>query len=219
MQQTKSKQEEIVEIPHEKFDPFDKYADVWREVAKRYEAEIDVLTENWKMFDYKMMLKEFQELRKTSPKLQPQAGMLFISDSAMFDFSYGYIINVQSHRVREFFMNGKPKKTSVLRHYILTVDRYGNMTTVEYNVDNEGVAHFPYYIYLSDRGGKPSEWLKTAHEIAVQQETERRSQIMQVTVGMWEDLLGQIKSLENKIEENEKDLRDNYRRIHNSLED
>lgn len=219
MQQEKTKQEEIVEIPHEKFDPFDKYADVWREVAKRYESEIDVLLSNHGMFDYKMMLKEFQELRKTSPKLQPQAGMLFISDSSMFNWSFGYIINVQSHRVREFFMNGKPKKTSVLRHYMLTVDKYGNMITVEYNVDAEGVAHFPYYIYLSDRGGKPSEWLKTAHEIAVQQETERRSQIMQITVGMWEDMLNKIELLENKIEENERDLCDNYRRIYNSLEE
>ena len=211
--------EEIVEIPHEKFDPFDKHIDVWQEIARRYESEIDVLLNNRGMFDYKMMLKEFQELRKTSPKLQPQAGMLFISDSAMFNFSYGYIINVQSHRVREFFMNGKPKKTSVLRHYMLTVDRYGNLITVEFNVDNEGVAHFPYYIYLSDRGGMPSVWLSEAQQIAIQRETERRAQIMEVTVGMWEDLLGQIKSLENRIEENEKDLHDNYRRIHNSLED
>ena len=214
----KTKEDVIVEIPHEKFDPFEKYSNIWKQKANQYKLEINILLSNKDMFDYKSMLNEFKELRKISPKLQPQAGMLFISDSAMFNFSFGYIINVQSHRVREFFMNGKPKKTSVMRHYMLTVDKYGNMITVEFNVDNNGVAHFPYYIYLSDRGGQPSQWIAKERDIAIQKEASRRAQLIEITVGMWEDLISKINSLENRIEENKEELYRNYQRIHNSSE-
>lgn len=133
------------------------------------------------------------------------------------DQHIGYILEQFSREEPVILKSGQTSKnkTSIQIYYVVaSYNFYTGNIDVNILTDSdrdsmERIAEIPntetfYYDYLL---------------FAADEDRQRRSQQMTITVGLWEDMQKQIQKLESRLDDLEKDLSENYSRRHNSLED
>jgi hypothetical protein len=133
------------------------------------------------------------------------------------DQHIGYILEQFIRREPVILKSGKTSKTKTFLQNYAVVASYNFYTgNIEVNILTGSDIDSLEYI------GEIPDSEKFYQDYLVFKETEnnkRRSQPVTITVGTWEDLQQQIRKLESRIGELERDIRENYSRIHNSLED
>ena len=133
------------------------------------------------------------------------------------DQHIGYILEQFTREEPVILKSGKASKNKTFMQNYFLVASYNFYTgNIDVNIltgsdrdSIEKVAEIPstesfYYDYLL---------------FAADQDLQRRSQPMTISVGLWEDMQKQIQKLESRLDDLEKDLSENYSRRHNSLED
>ena len=69
------------------------------------------------------------------------------------------------------------------------------------------------------RANKPEDFLTDYQDYSNVLDTNNRNEVITITRGEWDDMLSEISKLKERIDSLEKDLRDNYTPIYNSLEE
>lgn len=197
------------------FTAFPNSYEEYRDLRTQYMSEIKIMRENKNIFYW-----NFNRAGYKQPL--PKPGMWFYCDGGIFDFSFGFVVDVKHYYVRDTYKNGKPKKSYTLRHFMLCCGSNGNLKTVEFKLSEDGtMVSIPFWIYLKPNSELelPSAQLERTKEEETRKEEQRLSQKMEITVGLWESMLKKISSLESHINQLEQDLNDNYSRIPNPLEE
>ena len=133
------------------------------------------------------------------------------------DQHIGYIL--ENVRVTEpvILKSGKPSKNKTVEKFYMIVASYNFYTNnVELNVLDDSYKNSMESLAYAET---PEKFLETYKQYAKEFEEVRRSQKMTVTVGIWEDMLAKIEKINNRINELEHDLSENYTRRYNSQEE
>lgn len=133
------------------------------------------------------------------------------------DEHVGYILKTFKRAEQLILSSGRPSKNKTYAETYVLVAAYnfysGNIDVILMR-GSEINCLTPLVIVKT-----PEEFYNDYLKYSKQLEDERRSQPMIITVGMWEDVLAQIKKLYDKIEAHEEDVRNNYERRYNSEEE
>lgn len=133
------------------------------------------------------------------------------------DQHIGYIL--ENVRVTEpmILKSGKPSKNKTVEKFYIVVASYNFSTNnVELNILDDSYKNSMESLAYAET---PEKFIETYKQYAKEFEKERRAQKMTVTVGIWEDMLNEIKKLSNRIDALENNLSENYTKRYNSQEE
>ena len=142
------------------------------------------------------------------------------------DQHVGFILEIVTEEEPLVLPSGRlsKNKTEEKKYYVTASYNFytGN---IEVNVLDSSVSMTPlmkFKVYNPEGGVRflnPKAYYEHYKNTLKQNEENRRSKQMVITVGMWEDLQKEIKRLENMIQENANDVSENYERRYRSEEE
>lgn len=133
------------------------------------------------------------------------------------DEHIGYILDVIRETEPVMLKSGKPSKNKTEEKCYDVVASYNFYSSnIEVNVlDAYYVNDFENLAYAET----PEQFFNEYKRLEKEAEEKRRSQKMTITVGQWEDMLAKIDKVNNRLNELEHDLSENYERRYNSQEE
>lgn len=156
---------------------------------------------------------------------EPVVNMLYAFKHCA-DQHVGYILEVITEQEPVVLKSGRPSKnkTEEKKYYIVVSYNFytGN---IEMNVLDDSVSMTPLMRFKiidpieGERFLNPEAYYEHYKANVKQNEENRRTKQMVITVGMWEDMQAEIKRLENMIKENADDVSENYARRYRSEEE
>lgn len=139
------------------------------------------------------------------------------------DCHVGYLLAVKTRMEPVILKSGRPSKTKTeeKNYYVMASYNFYN-DNIEMNVLSDyritPLIHFNIQ-KTKNIINTPEDYYEYYKQALKNNEEKRRSNPMMVTVGMWEDVQAELKRLNEKIEELENDLSENYTRRYNSEEE
>ena len=141
----------------------------------------------------------------------------------LFGFKYqgdehiGYVLEQFEETEPLILKSGRLSKNKTEQKKYATIASYNFYSgNVEVNVLDESYIKSMTPLV---RANTPEDFLNDYNEYCSILEVNRRDEVITITRGEWEDMLSEIRKLKERIDEMDRDLRDNYTRRHNSRED
>lgn len=139
------------------------------------------------------------------------------------DCHVGYLLAVKTRMEPVILKSGRPSKTKTEErsYYVMASYNFYN-DNIEINVLSDyritPLIHFNIW-ETAESISTPEEYYEYYKQALKNNEEKRLSNPMMITVGMWEDVQAELKRLNEKIEELENELSENYTRRYNSEEE
>lgn len=146
-----------------------------------------------------------------------------LPSNVLFGFKYqgdehiGYVLEQFVETEPLILKSGRLSKNKTEQKKYATIASYNFYSgNVEVNVlDDSYIKSMTPLV----RANTPEDFLNDYNEYCSILEVNHRDEVITITRGEWEDMLSEVRKLKERIDEMDRDLRDNYTRRHNSLED